>query len=120
MFKAISIGYSTEDGVLFLDEISSILDAGVFQYYNEFVAQHDGPQMDIQAELDRMKKDMTDRFVEDADVAGWDENVVKFLAAIKDKVGVAYGWSVEYDDNLMFLFDTTAEQVEALEDLSEE
>lgn len=124
--KAISIGYSTEDGTLFFDQYDDMVEglkkAG---YYNAFVDQHgveDGleDQAAVQQHLDKMLAEDMERFGTGDDKAEWDQNVTKFLEAIQGQSGTFVSWSVEYDDNLMFVFDTTVEEIEALEQSDDE
>lgn len=115
--KAISIGYSTEDGALFNDQYEDLVE-GLKKnfYYGAFVEQHGVLDLNnLDQRLEDMWKDNMQRFGQESDKAEWDNNVAQFKAAIQGKEGTLVGWSVEYDDNVMFVFDTTAEQIEALE-----
>lgn len=110
--KAISIGYSTEDAELFLDEIP---DLQQYRFLNQFLDNLEWSKIEnIEEELERLTKealDVNDPFVEEQRKT-WDENLAKFRAAIKDQSGTFVGWSVEYDDNIMFVFDATMEQMQ--------
>lgn len=115
--KAITIGYSTEDGALFKDLYEDLVE-GLKEnfYYGAFVEQHEVLDLNnLDQRLEDMWKDNMQRYGQESDKAEWDKNVTEFKAAIQGKEGVLVGWSVEYDDNVMFVFDTTAEQIEALE-----
>lgn len=114
--KAISIGFSTEDATLFLDRLDPLE-----QY--EFLAQvvdaatwaEPRDLTSLLEELDAGFKERLDVATEAEDLKNWNSNMAEFKKEVEGQQGAAFGWSVEYDDNVMFVFDTTIEDVKILE-----
>ena len=119
--KAINIGYSTEDSGMWLELIPNLqryewlyfikdqLQWGELLTVDEAVAK-------LQEEFDKYK-DLEPFPGLDEYVAEWTEKMEKFKAATKDQKGLVVEWGIEYDAQLMFVFDSTKEDVQALNDV---
>lgn len=119
--KAINIGFSTEDDGLWLEEVKD-LQRFEWLYFIKDGLQWGDPKPVTEAleDLDKEFQEMN-KGVEyegkDEFLAEWAAKMEKFKALVKDQPGVAISWGIEYDANLLFVFDGSVDQIKALNDV---